>query len=258
LPRALPAASSIYRVLFDGLIVLDDVPPGDGAYDWAPAPSDRGKAGGSLATWFSLPLGGPEQLVLPGFHTAAENGLRRGQPTGDEMFLSLCGLMSSGVRTILISRWRTGGQTSFGLVREFAQELPHISPAEAWQRSVQVALDTQIEPSLEPRVKKSPATTEPPKADHPLFWAGYMLVDSGVMPEGQDKALTIPGLNAPDKAKPAQPANPPLAPPAFNPPVAMPPDAEQPEPPVKKAKPQPRATTKKAPRQKPAQPDDSQ
>ena len=46
--------------------------------------------------------------------------------------------MSTGVRTILISRWRPGGQSSFDLVREFAQELPHESPAAAWQRAVQL------------------------------------------------------------------------------------------------------------------------
>ena len=154
LPRSLPASSSVYRTLLDGLIVFDDIEPADGPYDWSPAQIDRGKPGSALASWFTLPWGGPEQVILPGFHTLAESGLRKGSAAGNDLFLSLCGLMSSGARTILISRWRTGGQTSFDLVREFAQELPHSTPAEAWQRSVQIAIDTPIEPDREPRLKK--------------------------------------------------------------------------------------------------------
>ena len=46
--------------------------------------------------------------------------------------------MSTGTRTVLLSRWRSGGQSSLDLVREFTQELPHTTPADAWQRAVQV------------------------------------------------------------------------------------------------------------------------
>ena len=48
-----------------------------------------------------LPWGAPDQLILPGFHTPAEDGLR-GRQTGDEMMLATCGLMASGVRTMLL------------------------------------------------------------------------------------------------------------------------------------------------------------
>jgi hypothetical protein len=187
--------------------------------------------------------------VLPGFHTAAESSLRRGQPSGNELFLSLCGLMSSGTRTVLLSRWRAGGQTSIDLVREFAQELPHTSPAEAWQRSVQVAINTPVEPENEPRVKKGMTAVEALKSDHPFFWAGYMLADPGTVPPGEDKLLAIPGLDADKKA---QPANPPPVP--GRPAVGLaPPDEPAPEPPLKAgkgAKAAPRANTKKIPRQK--------
>jgi len=179
--------------------------------------------------------------------------------------------MSSGARTILISRWRTGGQSSIELVSEFAQELSHTSPAEAWQRSVQVAADTPIEPDQEPRVKKN-SVGETPKAGHPFFWAGYMLVDSGQVSKDQDGALAIPGLGAGKKGIPAQPANPrpgrnPPAPvpnfpvpdavdrpdsgkgAAANPPEAPAPNAKR----AKKGKAPPRAPTKKAPRPKPTE-----
>ena len=77
-----------------------------------------------------MPWGGPEQILLPGFHTAAESSLRR-TGSGNELFLATCGLMANGARTVLLSTWRTGGQSSFDLVREFAQELPHTSAADA-------------------------------------------------------------------------------------------------------------------------------
>ena len=100
---------------------------------------DRAKPSASLAQWMLSPWGGPDQVVLPGFHTPAETALKRGG-TGDEMFLAVCGFMSTGTRTILLSRWRDGGRTSYDLMREFVRELPHRSASDAWQRSVQLAI----------------------------------------------------------------------------------------------------------------------
>jgi CHAT domain-containing protein len=176
-----PGPTAVYKVMFDRLIVFDDLTVSDqDPYAWTPAPIDRSKTGGTLGQWMSLPLGCPEQIILPGYHTAAEDAMKRAArgPGGDEVFLSLCGLMSCGARTILLSRWRSGGQSSYDLVREFAQELPHTSPAEAWQRAVMVETSTQLNIEAEARIKRG-ATDETPKADHPFFWAGYMLIDSG-------------------------------------------------------------------------------
>ena len=92
--------------------------------------------------------------------------------------------MSTGTRTVLLSRWRSGGQTSLDLVREFTQELPHTTPADAWQRAVQVVSNSPLNIEAEPRIKKS-AGGEPAEGDtaqraaHPFFWAGYLLADCG-------------------------------------------------------------------------------
>lgn len=178
----LPGPTSVYASLIDRLVVLDDIKPSEaGPYDWLPIQIDRAKPGNTLADWLSLPWEGPEVIVMPGFHTAAENALKTPNRTapGQEVFLNVVGLMSCGARTMLISRWRTGGQTSFDVAREFTQELPHTSPADAWQRAVMVVSDSQLDVEAEPRVRPSP-TVDAPKADHPFFWSGYMLVDSGV------------------------------------------------------------------------------
>jgi CHAT domain-containing protein len=182
----LPAASSVYAVLMDRLIVLDDIAniSEQKPYAWSPIQIERGKPGNTLDDWFLLPFGGPEVVILPGFHTAAENGMKRSTPgmAGSEVFLSVLGLMSNGAKTILLSRWRTGGQSSYDIVREFAQELPHTTPADAWQRAVLVTADSRLNLEAEPRIKKA-AVDDPPRGNHPFFWSGYMLVDRGQKPE---------------------------------------------------------------------------
>jgi hypothetical protein len=181
LKTAPPGTSSIYSALLNQLIVFDDLVLDDkDLYAWLPIPLDRNKAGGTVNDWLCLPWGRPTEIILPGFHTTAEDALKRlgrnGIP-GNDVFLNVCGLMSTGTRTILLSRWRTAGQSSYDLVREFAQELPHTSPADAWQRAVMLESATQLNLEAEPRIKHAP-TDETPKANHPFFWAGYMLIDS--------------------------------------------------------------------------------
>ncbi len=178
-----PPQSAVLSKTVDRLIVLDDLDnDAKGPYDWAPMTIDRGKASGSLAQWIRLPWGGPDQLVLPGFHTPAENGMKRGG-TGDDVFLAVCGLMATGTRTILLSRWRDGGRTSYDLVREFVRELPHRAASDAWQRSVRLAESADLDLSLEPRIKDVPPETPSMKAEHPFFWGAYLLVDTGVVPK---------------------------------------------------------------------------
>jgi len=172
----------------DRLIVLSEIDDaGKGPYDWVPVPAERGKTAPTIGTWTSLPFGGPQQVVLPGFHTLAEYGMKRGG-NGEEVFLGVMGMMASGTRTILLSRWRTGGQTAHDLVREFAQELPHTPAAEAWQRSVQLSWRRELDPTRE--VRASLTNTEAPiHGEHPFFWAGYMLVDTGLVPVEKEEAV---------------------------------------------------------------------
>jgi hypothetical protein len=175
--------SSIFAATVDRLVVLaenDDAEKGPLA--WSPFVLDAGKAGSNLSDWMLMPLAGVDQILLPGFHTAAETSLKRGNGTGEEVFNAVCGLMASGCRTIMLSRWRVGGQSTFDLMREFLQELPHESAASAWRRSVQLEADRYLDPTTEGRLKAPPAG-EGIKADHPFFWAGYMLIDSGTRRE---------------------------------------------------------------------------
>jgi tetratricopeptide (TPR) repeat protein len=193
LKTPLPAPGPIFASFIDRLVVFDELSPvaETDPYGWAPLPTERTKTAGPLADWFLLPRRGPDEVVLPGYHTAAESAPRKADARrggkgavdvigpGNEIFLSLCGMMATGTRTVLISRWRTGGQSSLDLVKEFTQELPHTTPADAWQRAVQVVSNSTLNVECEPRIKQDgniPSTT---LAAHPFFWAGYLLADCG-------------------------------------------------------------------------------
>jgi CHAT domain-containing protein len=175
LRRRLPLATRYVASVWQQLIVLDDI---EGAQrdplNWAPAQIDQGKPGGALSDWLALPWGAPDVVVLPGYSTSADSGLRGGG-NGDELLVATCGLMAAGTRTVVLSRWRTGGRSNLEVVREFLQELPVQSAAAAWQRSLLLARSSELDLSAEPRLKNI-KPGEVPTADHPFFWAGYLLI----------------------------------------------------------------------------------
>jgi hypothetical protein len=105
--------------------------------------------------------------------------------------MSITGLMATGARTVLISRWRPGGQSSIDLVREFAQELPHTTAADAWQRSVFLEWERELNPALEPRLVPT-GIQVPPRGTHPFFWSAFLLADTGAPPKPDESEPTPP------------------------------------------------------------------
>ena len=187
LPNRLPAAAGILRATWDRLVVLDDLDnrrhPN---HDWSPAKTEKETADNQLQRWMQLPWGGPEEVLLPGFHTAAEDGLRQADD-GTPLFLASTGLMAAGAKTVLLSRWRTGGQTSFSMMREFLQERQDLSPPQAWQRAVLMVRKTGVDAEFEPRVNNVSAEVEL-MAEHPFFWSGFMLFDRSQREENPERA----------------------------------------------------------------------
>lgn len=179
--------SPVLASLFDDLVVLDELQPGaKGPYDWSPTQLDKATSVGNLDYWFLYPFGGPDHVLLPGFRTAAESGLKAKTPGGGDgrdLFLATCGLMANGARTVMLSRWRVGGDSAYDLTREFALELPHSSAAAAWQRCVHLAMETPLDATREPRLKLS-ADEGMITAEHPFFWSGYMVADIGMPKRG--------------------------------------------------------------------------
>jgi hypothetical protein len=175
----LPASASTFASRIQQLVVLDDVDPKGVPFGWTPFSHDRAKAKNPAVTWLTLPWGGPSLAVLPGFHTPAENALKSsGLRNGDDLFLSSMLLQACGARTVLISRWRTGGRVSYDLTGQFLAQLTEKPAAAAWRQSVIEVGSSTINLEEEPRVRKEPGT-EPPVANHPFFWGAFMLIDRG-------------------------------------------------------------------------------
>ncbi len=209
LKGGLNVPSPLFAGLLDQLIVLDDITTVDrGGIDWAPTNLDKSGAG-TLANWLQLPWKRTDVIVLPGFHSLAETTIRDARlGNGSELFLSSCALMATGARTVVLSRWRPGGVSSYELARKFLQELPYAGAAAAWQRSVQLLCDTPLDFSHEPRIRAA-ANEGEMKADHPFFWAGFMVIDSGVLGSDQVAAADGPPMVMPPAVAPgADPAKP--------------------------------------------------
>ena len=171
----LPASASAFASQVQQLVVLDEVPlmPPLG---WSPFTV---KERTPLASWLTLPWGGPRLMVLPAFHTSAENAFRTpGVQNGDDLFLSAMLLEACGAKTILISRWRTGGRVSYDLTEQFLVQLTEKPAAEAWRQAILEVGSNPINLEEEPRVRKEP-NVEPPIANHPFFWGAFMLIDRG-------------------------------------------------------------------------------
>ncbi len=180
-----PGSATAFASLVKQLVVLDDIPVTDGsALGWSPFTGDKAKRNQTIASWLTLPWGGPQLIVLPGFHTAAENALKTGRgasktpQNGDDLFLSAMVLQACGAETILMSRWRTGGRASYDLVGAFLQNYPNMPAAEAWRRAVIKVGVNPLTLTEEPRVR-SVATDDPPIANHPFFWGAFLLIDTG-------------------------------------------------------------------------------
>ena len=177
----LPASASVFASRVQQMVVLDDIPviPPLG---WSPFANDRAKAKNPVASWLTLPWGGPSLVVLPAFHTPAEVALRGVTlQNGDDLFLSSMLLEACGARTILMSRWRTGGRVSYDLVEQFLLGLSAKPAAEAWRRAIMEVGSNPIKPDEEPRVRKEPKM-EVPIANHPFFWGAFILIDRGETP----------------------------------------------------------------------------
>ncbi|MDR0336802.1 MAG: CHAT domain-containing protein [Planctomycetaceae bacterium] len=191
-----PASASAFVTQIKQLLVLDDIsiPPNSLPLGWSPFNADKTKLKNSVASWLTLPWGGPELVILPAFHTPAEFSLRVSRHSaksvlnGEDLFLSAMVLQACGAKTILVSRWRTGGRASYDLVEQFLKNYSAMPSAESWRQAIMTVGGEVLHLDEEPRVRTE-VTAEPPMANHPFFWGAFMLIDCGEVPEPQDSNL---------------------------------------------------------------------
>ena len=136
------------------------------------APYDQNTPQGTLAAWMRFPIQGPRTVVLFGMRTPVDSGQ---MGSGEEIFTTLCALHAAGVRSVLISRWAVGGESSAIALRELLQELPFTGMNAAWARARSVLRRSELNPAGEPLLIKAEHALEGLNGDQPLFWSGYLV-----------------------------------------------------------------------------------
>jgi len=195
----------------DQFVVLTqmDMPKQGGPFALMPVQKDIGRSGNNLAAWLALPMEGPDSVLLPAFDSNGSVGVRSGAD-GSDIFLTTMGLMASGTRTVMISRWPTRGQSALSITNRFQENLAKWPAVNAMFEAQKWMREQKPDLALEPRIKKTPDLVEL-TASHPFFWAGYMtmeipVVDPPRVPDPAEKKADeaegkVDGENAPDKDK---------------------------------------------------------
>ena len=181
--------SNVLGSVIDQLIVWSDVRQarGDSAFSMMPMQIDQGKTGTTLGSWMSLPWEGPDHLVMPGFNSDGGTSLRS-KLNGSDLFLTTMGLMASGTRSILISRWRMGGANSLALSRNYSTRRPKMGGSKALRESIKLSRGLALNYENEPRLRTK-KNDEALKAEHPAFWAANMFLE---IQDGSKPDLDIP------------------------------------------------------------------
>ena len=194
----------------DQLVIWSEVKKTRGQpFLFAPMQLGSGKLDGTLGDWMQLPWRGPEHVIVPYYQ--ADGLALRGTGIGGEMFFTTMGLMASGTRSILISRWSTGGKTSLDLTRQYLEKRKDDGIPKAIADSRQTVRESDIDAENEPRLRASDDAPQS-KAVHPYFWASHMLlavpderelkiapVDDPLVTDGGDDDDKMPANDGDDK-----------------------------------------------------------
>ncbi|WP_186775491.1 CHAT domain-containing protein [Rubripirellula tenax] len=133
---------------------------------------DQSSPYGTVEGWLRFPVGSPASVVLFGLRTSIDIGQIG---SGDELFTTLVGLHVAGARSVLLSRWAVGGESSAMLLREFLQELPFMGMNESWRRATTLIRQRELDPTAEPLLMQSEHDRQGITGDQPLFWSGYLV-----------------------------------------------------------------------------------
>ena len=136
------------------------------------APYDQSSPYGTLAAWMRFPADVPRSVILFGYRTPVDVGQLG---SGEELFNSVCALNAAGVRSILLSRWIVGGESSALALRELLQELPFEGMNASWSRARMILRRSELDPVTEPLLTQAEHDRDGLSGDQPLFWAGYMV-----------------------------------------------------------------------------------
>ncbi len=171
LPVQFPGTGAQLGPISNQMVVFQDlVGTQSASFDWSVVP---GRTDSSLKQWMRIPWSGCDVVCLPGFRTGAEAGLKQ-HGGGNEIFLAAVGMLASGSRTVALSRWRVGGESTYKLMGDFLEKSRDVQADQAWQIAINTLRSGKSDPEKEPRARDFNA---PIDTSHPFFWSGYLLID---------------------------------------------------------------------------------
>lgn len=210
---AIPVPASVFVPRLDRFINLNEI-NGTQQANWVPLQTESENLFNQVFYWGTLPWGAPRLMIFPGFRSSAENSLKNNK-NGNEFFYPIMQMMSTGAETILISRWRIGGKTTYDLLNFFMKNQESMPMTQAWKRALEDLRQTDFDPADEIRLSKTGLKKTLPKVVHPFFWSNCLLIDPGEPVKSKIEAPTTGAANAAGKAPnnvPNAPGNVPNAP----------------------------------------------
>jgi hypothetical protein len=137
---------------------------------FSPFAYDQLSPGGKLATWMSVPLGAPREMIMPGLSLAGS------YPSGSDVFRLACSMLANGTQSLLISRWPVGGASSKLAISGYQRELEFSPASEAIQRSLFDLWATDLDAANEPVLDYKPGSPNIVQGSQALLWATYMQI----------------------------------------------------------------------------------
>lgn len=159
-----------------------------------------------LDRWIGYPNVGPEFLYVAGGNSAIVDGIK-GNLAGEELEYYSTLLMASGVQSMVLPRWRTGGHVPYDLPVAVLKRMSESTTAVAMREAILEIRQAPLDAARQTRLRSSRGEA-PATADHPFWWAGQMVIDRGSWyrepddaPAAEAGALQLGGN------PPAEPAN---------------------------------------------------
>ncbi len=179
---------SISASLADTLVIFDELSADGKITDRPLIAAHAGRSGMSFKDWLAPPYKAARCAVLTGLQTQVSRGLNNSTDRpGSDLFMTAMDLVATGTETAVISRWNVGGRTAIDLGIEFIKDRQRetlrdtpLPAAVSWQRAVDLITAEKPDFEREPRIKITNSVI-PQNAKHPFFWAGYTLIDCGVL-----------------------------------------------------------------------------
>ena len=193
--------SSYFAWQLDQLVTLQQNESKRKPFDIKPMAIDTARFGTTLFDWMKLPQWAPDTMVMPGLNSVGGPS-GRFRADGSDLFLTSTALMAAGSRSLLLSRWNTGGQLQMELAGRFANHSRSMPMTVALKQSIAEVKLLDVVADAEPRINFENKAIDL-EGDQPFFWSSQILVALPETNVQMPKAIAdvLPGQPAPENEK---------------------------------------------------------